>query len=71
MSQTYRQDNFDAHAEDRPLVVQFCGDDPATLIAAAKHVEGKCDAIELNCGCPQVKTSILVNAQLWITSMVR
>jgi tRNA-dihydrouridine synthase len=55
MSQTYRQEHFDAHVEDRPLVVQFCGDDAATLIAAAKHVEGKCDAIELNCGCPQVR----------------
>lgn len=39
-------------------MVQFCGDDPATLIAAARMVEGKCDAIELNCGCPQVKTGL-------------
>jgi len=51
--ETYRLSNFDPHPEDRPLVVQFCGDDPATLLAAARLVEGKCDAVEINCGCPQ------------------
>jgi tRNA-dihydrouridine synthase 1 len=52
-SETYRHDNFDEHASDRPLVVQFCGDDPATLLAAARLVQHRCDAIDLNCGCPQ------------------
>ena len=52
-SEVYRHDNFDEHASDRPLVVQFCGDEPHTLLAAARHVASRCDAIDLNCGCPQ------------------
>ena len=52
-SEAYRRDNFDEHPSDRPLVVQFCGDDPETLLAAARYVEGRCDAVDLNCGCPQ------------------
>jgi tRNA-dihydrouridine synthase 1 len=49
----YRIENFDDHASDRPLVAQFCGDDPATLLAAAKHIQDRCDAVDINCGCPQ------------------
>lgn len=51
--EAYRLENFDEHASDRPLVVQFCGDDPHTLLAAARQVQSRCDAIDLNCGCPQ------------------
>ena len=51
--ESYRLENFDEHATDRPLVVQFCGDDPATLLAAARYVQARCDAVDLNCGCPQ------------------
>ncbi|EDQ92705.1 uncharacterized protein MONBRDRAFT_22612 [Monosiga brevicollis MX1] len=50
---SYRKRMFKAIEGDRPLVVQFCGDDAATLLEAAKHVEPYCDAISLNCGCPQ------------------
>ena len=52
----YRERNFPEDqdcAQDRPLFVQFCGDDPATLLAAARLVEHRCDAIDLNLGCPQ------------------
>ena len=38
---------------DRPLVVQFGGNDAATLLAAALIVQEHCDAVDLNLGCPQ------------------
>lgn len=33
--------------------MQFCGNDPQTILKAAKLVEDKCDAVDLNVGCPQ------------------
>jgi tRNA-dihydrouridine synthase 1 len=38
---------------DRPLFVQLAGHDPEMLLKAAKFVEHKCDAVDLNLGCPQ------------------
>ncbi|GAA5931621.1 hypothetical protein JCM1841_004729 [Sporobolomyces salmonicolor] len=38
---------------DRPLVVQFCANDKDQWLASAKKVEGRCDAVDLNLGCPQ------------------
>uniref|UniRef100_A0A0F7UCS7 tRNA-dihydrouridine(16/17) synthase [NAD(P)(+)] n=1 Tax=Neospora caninum (strain Liverpool) TaxID=572307 RepID=A0A0F7UCS7_NEOCL len=38
---------------DEPVFVQFCGDSPETLLAAAQLVEDEVDAVDLNFGCPQ------------------
>jgi len=43
----------DLNAKDRPLVVQFCGNDPKVLLNAALQVQDYCDAIDINLGCPQ------------------
>lgn len=40
-------------ALDRPLVVQFCTNNPEELLASARIVEAHCDAVDINLGCPQ------------------
>ena len=52
-SDTYRAREFATCPEDRPLFVQFCGNDAEVVLAAARFVEGHCDAVDLNLGCPQ------------------
>ncbi|KAH0579944.1 hypothetical protein H2248_002764 [Termitomyces sp. 'cryptogamus'] len=38
---------------DRPLIVQFCSDDPDTLLRSAKPVKAHCDAVDIDLGYPQ------------------
>ena len=49
----YRSTQFTTNQYDRPLIVQFCGDNPETMLKAAKLVEDQCDAVDVNLGCPQ------------------
>ncbi|TFY55218.1 hypothetical protein EVJ58_g8386 [Rhodofomes roseus] len=40
-------------AGDRPLIIQFCANDPDQLLTSAKLLEPYCDAVDINLGCPQ------------------
>ncbi|XP_043282516.1 uncharacterized protein [Venturia canescens] len=49
----YRKEALASSSEDRPLITQFCGNDPDVLLEASLLAQPYCDAIDINIGCPQ------------------
>jgi len=47
------QNIIDCDGEDSPRVAQIAGRDPEEILKAAKLLEGRVDAIDVNLGCPQ------------------
>ncbi len=48
----------DLWQEDRPLFVQFCANNPDTLLEASQLVEDQCDYVDINFGYPSTLLSI-------------
>uniref|UniRef100_A0A7E4VXQ7 tRNA-dihydrouridine(16/17) synthase [NAD(P)(+)] n=1 Tax=Panagrellus redivivus TaxID=6233 RepID=A0A7E4VXQ7_PANRE len=53
---TYRKTSLSTWKGERekPFIVQFCGNDSHTFLIACRYVEGFCDGVDLNLGCPQL-----------------
>lgn len=49
----FRKEYFTSNVKDRPLVAQFCANDPDIFVNAARHIQHEVDAVDLNLGCPQ------------------
>ncbi|KAF8879651.1 FMN-linked oxidoreductase [Gymnopilus junonius] len=59
----FDKDYLDYHIRDltlakdvdisRPVIAQLCGNDPDVIVQAGCRLQGYCDAIDLNLGCPQ------------------
>mmetsp|Transcript_15347 Transcript_15347/g.35334 ORF Transcript_15347/g.35334 Transcript_15347/m.35334 type:complete len:428 (-) Transcript_15347:1147-2430(-) len=51
--EAYRRAELRSCAADAPLVAHFCGNEPKTLLRAARLAEPHVAAVDLNLGCPQ------------------
>ncbi|KAJ1988545.1 tRNA dihydrouridine synthase [Dimargaris cristalligena] len=49
----YFAEQWQTNPADRPLIAQFCANDPAFLLRSALRIQDQCDAVDLNLGCPQ------------------
>ena len=52
-SPKYRREVFSTSSSDRPLLAQFCANDPDVLLEAATMIAPYCDGVDINFGCPQ------------------
>jgi len=52
-SPKYRREVFSTSSSDRPLLAQFCANDPDVLLEAAMMIAPYCDGVDINFGCPQ------------------
>ncbi len=53
VSHSRRSEIFTTCEGDKPLLVQFCANDPNYLVRAANIAAPHADAIDINFGCPQ------------------
>ena len=44
---------WEGQSPDRPLVVQFAANKVQDFVTSAQLVQGYCEGVDLNCGCPQ------------------
>ncbi|UKK00193.2 tRNA-dihydrouridine(20a/20b) synthase (NAD(P)(+)) [Theileria orientalis] len=54
-NENYRNVHFHTSSDDKPLIAQFCGNDPKTFVLASSFIKDDVSAIDINLGCPQVR----------------